>query len=296
MHHALVAVTGADGAVVLERGDAAAPVFPRSSNKPFQLLAMVRAGLDLPDDLMALGSASHSGEDFHLEGAKRILATVGLDESALQNTPDLPLDEQSRAEWLAAGRRATSLAQNCSGKHAAMLATCAVNGWDLTTYRDPQHPLQQAMAAAIEDVCGEKVAAVATDGCGAPVMAISSAGLARGFGRMAAAQDGPEKRIADAIRRHPEFLAGTRRDVTTLIKGVPGAIAKDGAEAVYAVGLPDGRGISVKITDGGGRARAVVLAAVLRSIGVESPALEELEKAPVLGHGQPVGSVTAVGF
>ncbi|HSO64270.1 MAG TPA: asparaginase, partial [Ornithinibacter sp.] len=218
-------------------------------------------------------------------------------EADLQNTPDLPYDPDERDIWVAAHRTARSLAQNCSGKHAAMLATCRVNGWDLRTYLDQTHPLQRGMADTIADLAGEPVAATAVDGCGAPVMAISLAGLARAFGRIAAAAPGtPEGSVADAIRSHPEYLGGTRRDVTALVRGTRGAIAKDGAEAVYAVGLADGRGIALKVADGGQRARPVILAAVLRRLGVESTAYERLEDAPILGHGEPVGAVVAVGI
>jgi L-asparaginase II len=294
VHRASVAVTASDGSVLQAWGDPHDPVFPRSSNKPLQSVAMVRAGLDLPPHHLALASASHSAEPFHLDAVREMLAAAGLTEADLQNTPDLPYDPEERDVWIAAGHAPRSLAQNCSGKHAAMLATCRVNGWDIATYRDPRHPLQQLMAQTIADLAGEPVAAMAVDGCGAPVMAISLAGLARAFGRVAAADPGThEGRVADAIRQHPEYLGGTRRDVTALIQGTQGVIAKDGAEAVYAVGLADGRGIALKIADGGQRARPVVLAAVLRRLGVESSAYERLESAPILGHGQPVGAVVA---
>ncbi len=296
-HRATVAVTGPDGQVVQSWGAVTDPVFPRSSNKPLQALAMLRAGLDLPPHLIALASASHSGEPFHLDGVREILASAGLTEADLQNTPDLPSDQQERDAWLAAHHGPRSVAQNCSGKHAAMLATCRVAGWDTKTYRDPEHPLQRLMASTIEDLAGEAVAATAIDGCGAPVMAISTGALARAFGALASAPEGTlEHRVAAAIRTHPEFLGGTRRDVTALIRGTAGAIAKDGAEAVYAVGLADGRGVALKVADGGQRARPVILAAVLRRLGVESTAYDVLEDAPILGHGEPVGSVVAVGI
>lgn len=296
VHHGIVAATGADGDLVLSLGPVGAPIFPRSSNKPIQALAMVRHGLDLEDKLLALASASHNGEDFHLEGVRQILASVGLTERDLQNTPDRPIYEPERERWIARGLAPSSLGQNCSGKHAAMLATCVINDWDTASYRDPEHPLQCAMKETLADMAGESVAATGIDGCGAPVMAISSVGLARAFGRLAAAPEGtPEGRIAHAIRQHPEFLGGTGRDVTDLIRGVPGLIAKDGAEAVYAVGLADGRGLSVKITDGNQRARAVVAQAALRALGVTEN-LAMLDAAPILGHGDPVGAISAVGF
>jgi L-asparaginase II len=199
--------------------------------------------------------------------------------------------------WIAAGRTARPLAQNCSGKHAAMLATCLLHGWDLTTYRDPEHPLQRHIAATIEDLAAAPVTAAPVDGCGAPVMAIPLAGLARALGRIAGADPGtPEGTVADAMRAHPELVGGTRRDVTALMRGTHGLVAKDGAESVYAVGLADGTGIALKIADGGQRARPVVLAAVLRRLGVESDAYTRLEDAPVLGHGEVVGAVVAHGI
>jgi L-asparaginase II len=297
VHHGLAVVTAPDGSVELEVGDSSGPIFPRSSSKPIQALAMVRNGLDNDGALLALACSSHSGEDFHLEAAREILARAGLSEADLQNTPDHPYDEQARTAWLAAGHPKQSIAQNCSGKHASMLATCVANGWDTATYRDPSHPLQVAIAEAVAELSGHEPAAVAVDGCGAPIHAIPLAGLARSFGRIAAATDGAEAKVAQAIRDFPEYLGGTRRDVTTLIRRVPGLVAKDGAEAVYAVGLPDGRGIAVKVADGTSRARTVLLAAVLRRIGItDDEALAALEHQPVLGHGQPVGAVVAVGI
>lgn len=299
VHHGVVAGTAADGTTELAVGPVDAPIFPRSSNKPLQAIAMLRGGLDLDGDLLALAAASHSGEPFHLDGARRILAGAGLGEADLQNTPDRPIDDAERERWIAEGLAPASVAQNCSGKHAAMLATCVAAGWDTATYRDPDHPLQRAIAETITEFSGEPVAATGVDGCGAPVMAISTAGLARAFGRIASADAAtPEGRVATAIRENPQWLGGTTRDVTALIRGVPGLIAKDGAESVYAVGLSDGRGLAVKIADGSQRARAVVTAAALRRLGVTAyeDVLAELEKSPVLGHGEPVGAVTATGI
>lgn len=298
VHRGLAVITAPDGSVEFALGEVSAPMFPRSANKPMQLLAMLRSGLRLDDPrLVALSAASHSGESFHLDGVRRILDGAGLSEDELQNTPDLPYDEQAREQWLRAGGSPESIAQNCSGKHAAMLATCDATGWDRATYRDPEHPLQQAIAQTLGEVAGEPIAATAVDGCGAPVMAISLAGLARAFGHLAAATDGsPEATVRDAVRAYPEYLGGTRRDVTALIRGVDGLIAKDGAEAVYAAGLADGRGLAVKIADGAQRARPVVMAALLRKAGVDAAVLDDLARADVLGHGRPVGALTAVRF
>ena len=297
VHHGSVVALEADGSTSLAVGDITGPIFPRSSSKPVQALAMLRAGLDLDGELLALACGSHSGEAFHLEGVQRILAGAGLSELDLQNTPGLPYGEPQYDAWIAAGGKASSLMQNCSGKHAAMLATCVAAGWDTATYRDPRHPLQQLIAATLADLSGEPPAAVGIDGCGAPVHAVSLTGLARAFSRIAASPEGTnEARLAAAIRVYPQWLGGTGRDVTALILGVPGLIAKDGAESVYAVGLADGRAVAVKIADGGQRARPVVMAAALRHLGVEAKILDEMASAPVLGHGQRVGSIEAVGI
>lgn len=294
-HRASVVVTSPEGEHLLALGAVDDPIFPRSSNKPIQTLAMVRAGLRMPPAHLALASASHSGEDFHVAAVREMLASAGLTEGALLNTPDHPLHEGAREAVIRAGGSKLPITQNCSGKHAAMLATCVVNNWDTASYLDSAHPLQQAIAATLSELTGEDITATAVDGCGAPVMAVTLAGLARAFGRLAAAEPGtPEAEVADAIRGNPAYLGGTGRDVTALVEATPGLIAKDGAESVYAVGLADGRGVALKVADGGQRAKPVILAAALRRIGVESPALEQLEDSPVLGHGEPVGAIVAV--
>lgn len=290
-HYGSVVVTAPDGSVEWAIGAVDRPIFPRSTNKPLQALGMLRSGLDLDGELLALAGASHMGEAFHVDGVRRILAGAGLDESALQTPADYPLDDASREEWIRAGRTRSRIASNCSGKHAAMLATCVVNGWSLDTYRDPDHPLQQVIQAAVEDLAGEKVAAVGVDGCGAPVLALTIAGVARAFGFLAAAPDGPERRVADAFRSHPEYVSGTQWDEPPLIRAIPGLFCKGGAEAAYGLGLPDGRGVALKIDDGAQRARPVVMAATLRRLGLSHPVLDQQREAPLLGGGKQVGVI-----
>ena len=198
VHHGALVVLDPDRRVQIAAGDVDGPHFPRSANKPLQLVAMLRAGLDpdtaLPGELLALAQSSHSGESYHLAGVRRILLTAGLTDADLQNTPDLPLDPAERAAWLGSGHGPTALAQNCSGKHAAMLATCVAAGWDTATYRAPDHPLQRLIAETIADLAGEPVAATGVDGCGAPVAAISLTGLARAFATLATPQH-PVRRV-----------------------------------------------------------------------------------------------------
>ncbi|MBW4717475.1 asparaginase [Saccharothrix obliqua] len=289
VHHGSVVALDRDGRVALAVGQPAEVAYPRSSNKPVQALAMLRRGLDLDGELLALACASHSGEDFHVDGVRRLLAAAGLTESALQCTPDLPIGEHALRAHLAAGRDKAPIYMNCSGKHAAMLATCVANGWPTDTYLDPAHPLQAAIRDTLEEAAGEPVGAQGVDGCGAPLLGVSLLGLARAFRRIATSDDPLERRVARAMNTHPEWVGGTGRDVTALMRAIPGAVAKDGAEGVYAIGLPTGEAVACKIGDGSGRARAVVLVAALRALGVAAP--EELATFPVLGHGRPVGAI-----
>jgi L-asparaginase II len=298
-HHGSVVALAADGTTAWSVGDVTSPVLPRSCNKPLQAVGMVRLGLDLPPELLALACASHSGEPFHLEGVRRILALGGLDVAALQTPPDYPLDDAAKTAAIRAGDEPSSLAMNCSGKHAAMLLTCVVNGWDTASYRSPDHPLQQGIASTFAELTGEPVTVIAVDGCGAPLLSASLTGLARGFRTLAVASDGPERRVADAIRVHPAYVSGTNRDELKLLTAVPGAIGKAGAEACYAVALPDGRAFALKVDDGGARARPVVMAEALRragvptDAGVDAAALDDSGWVPVLGAGEPVGEIRA---
>ncbi|GAB2779846.1 asparaginase [Nocardioides salsibiostraticola] len=298
-HYGSVVALDAAGDVGWAVGDAQSQVLPRSCNKPIQALAMVRAGLDLPPDLLALVAGSHSGEPFHLEGARRILMGAGLDESTLQAPLDWPMMDEVRDAYRLAGGVRSSVAMNCSGKHAGMLATCVVNGWDTATYLDPSHPLQQAILATFVECTGETVDTVAVDGCGAPLLSTSLTGLARAFRRLAIAESGSERRVADAIRGHPEMTSGTDRDERRLLTAIPGAIGKAGAEACYAVALPDGRAFALKIDDGGARARPTVMAAALvragvdQEPGVDGVALRETGEHPLFGGGARVGEIRA---
>lgn len=298
-HYGSAVALAADGSVELAVGDVTAPILPRSCNKPIQALGMLHAGLDLEGELLALACASHSGEPFHIEAVRRILAGAGLDESALQTPADYPLDDTARENLIRAGGHKAPVLMNCSGKHAAMLKTCVINGWDTATYLDPAHPLQQQIAATFADLTGEEIQVVATDGCGAPLLSTSLTGLARAFGRIAAATEGPEAKIADAIRAHPEYVSGTTRDELTLLRAIPGSIGKAGAESCYAIGLSDGRAFATKTDDGAARARPVVMAALLAQVGVDvedgvdTDAVRRTGEHVLLGGGEPVGEIRA---
>ncbi|MER5746538.1 asparaginase [Streptomyces sp. NPDC059913] len=293
-HRGSLVVLAADGSVEWSLGDPTAPVFPRSANKPMQAAAVLRAGLDLSGERLALAAASHSGEPFHLELVRTMLAEHGLTPEDLRTPPDLPLDPVEAEAYLAAGHVRAPITMNCSGKHAAMLAACALNGWDRAGYLDPAHPLQQLVHRGVEEAAGEPVTAVGTDGCGAPLMAISLVGLARAFRTFVLAEPGtPERRVGDAMRAHPEYVAGTRRPDTWLMREVPGTLSKMGAEAVQAVALADGRALAFKVDDGAIRVLGPVLSRALRLLGVDAPVVDRIGRAPLMGGDREVGEVRA---
>ncbi len=293
-HFGSAVVVDSAGQIIWSAGEVATQIFPRSSNKIMQGLAMIRAGLPAKGELLALSCASHSAESFHIEGVQSLLNAAGLDSDSLRCPADWPLDPVEKDSLIAEGIEKENIFMNCSGKHAAMLFTCVINGWDTRTYLEKDHPLQQLCKTTVEEVTGETVEHIGIDGCGAPVMSTSLIGLARAFGKFAGpAADENQKLIADAIKAHPEYLGGTRRDVTKLIQGVPGLIAKDGAEGVYAIGLGDGRALALKIEDGSDRARIVVANSLLKNVlnVVSAEVDRQLNSQILYGGGKPVGQV-----
>jgi L-asparaginase II len=305
VHLGHLVVLAPDGSVRLALGDPEVTVLARSALKPLQAVGMLRAGLDLDGAHLALACASHDGTDEHLRVVRETLLTAGLSETALAGTPDLPLDPEAAFARRVAGHGPEPVTQNCSGKHAAMLATCVAHsgepGWDAHRYLEPEHPVQVACRAAVEELTGTPVWHVTVDGCGAPLFSTTLGGLARAFGRVAAAPaaepGSPLARVAAAMTAHPALVGGDARDVTRAMRAVPGLVAKDGADGVYAAGLPDGSALAFKVVDGGDRPRPAVLAAALRVAGAtavagaDAAALDALGTTPVLGHGEPVGAV-----
>jgi L-asparaginase II len=292
-HRGAVAGLSADGTQVISVGQTGVPFFPRSANKPLQAAAMLRSGLELDGELLALAAASHSGEDFHVEGVRKILSGAGLSEDDLRCPPSWPLDTQTARGLIARGQDESRIRMNCSGKHAAMLATCAANGWPTISYLAPDHPLQQAIRRTVEQLAGEPVTATGVDGCGAPLLALTLAGLARAFRALVLSAAGtPERRVADAMRAYPQWTSGTRRDERKLMDAVPGLLVKGGAEGVAAFAFADGRSGAAKIDDGMARGRTPVTVAALRLLGAVVP--DALASAPVIGGEAEVGAVRAV--
>jgi L-asparaginase II len=292
-HHGSIVVLGPDGSMLASAGDPYGPIFPRSSNKPMQAVAMLRAGLRLEPASLSLAAGSHSGEPMHVDRVRAMLRSGGLTEDDLRCPPDLPIGETARTELIRAGVAPARVYMNCSGKHAAMLLTCLAAGWPLDDYRAPGHPLQVACRSAIEELAGEPVTALGIDGCGAAVMAISLSGLARAFLAVVSAAGGPERAVADAMRGWPELMSGTGREDARLMRDIPGLLCKVGAEGVHAAALRGIGAVAVKIDDGALRARDVTMAACLRRLGLDSPVVDELAHPVVRGGGEPVGSVRA---
>lgn len=296
VHFGAVVCIDAAGDTVHTIGDPNVEVYPRSSTKPLQALAMVRTGLSLPPHLLALVCASHNGQNEHLEGVREILATAGLDESALRNTADHPLHAESARDAVRTGRERSPLQMNCSGKHAGMLATCVINSWSTNDYLDPAHPLQMAINDVVTELCGAP-AAIGTDGCGAPAHVVSLEALARAFRAIATGDAGPAgTAVFEAMSQHSQMVGGDGRDVTRIVSSLKGFFAKDGAEAVYAGASSDGRAAAVKISDGAGRARVTVFLAALDRLGFDVASLKVELAEQVFGHGKPVGEVRPLGF
>ena len=290
-HRGSVAGLAADGSPAVRLGSPEDPVFPRSANKPMQAVAMVRHGLGLEDELLALAAASHSGEDFHVTGVQKILAGAGLGADDLRCPPQWPLDLE-----LALVREKSRLRMNCSGKHAAMLATCVINGWPTASYLEADHPLQLAVRETVTELTGETIVATGVDGCGAPLFAVTLTGLVRAFRALVLAEPGsPARRVADAMRAHPAWTSGTDRDERRLMNAVPGLLVKCGAEGIDAFAFADGRAGAIKIDDGAMRARTPVTVATLRALGAEGIP-EAMATVPVHGGESIAGEIRAVGF
>ena len=286
-HRGFLVALNADGSTFKSLGDVETKIFPRSTVKCAQASAMVRSGLDLEPRLLALAQSSHSGADIHMDGAREILASVGLSESALQCALDRPLGDAERRAW--GEKPPTQIAMNCSGKHAAMLATCVKNGWPIESYLEQSHPLQLAIKAELEDLAGETISLTSTDGCGAPLFLLSLNGLARAVRAITISSDPVHQSVISAARAFPEMVGGIGRHNTEMMQQVPGLFMKDGAEAVNVCSLADGRTFVFKVSDGSLRAFRTIVHACLKDFGIDTPLT--LEK--VMGGPRVIGTIRA---
>jgi L-asparaginase II len=287
LHLGHLIVLNADGSTYLSKGSPELPIYPRSAIKSLQAAAMLKAGLNVEADELAIICASHSGSQNHINLVTKMLTARDISISQLKNAVDKPLGEKEKISW---GEKVPSqLAQNCSGKHAGMLITCQQNGWEMKSYLDLDHPLQEAIKNEIETLTGEKVSAVSVDGCGAPLFAISLVGLARAISNLVKSKDDLYQQIVIACTKFPELVAGDGRLTTRLMQAVPGLFMKEGAEGVQVCALSDGRVIAIKIIDGSWRPVAPIIMEVFKRWGVHMPD----ESVKIYGGGSVMGEVIA---
>ena len=287
LHLGHLIVLNTDGSTYLSKGSPELPIYPRSAIKSLQAAAMLKAGLKVDADELAIICASHSGSQNHIDLVTKMLTSRDVSISQLKNAVDKPLGEKEKISW---GDKAPSqLAQNCSGKHAGMLITCQQNGWDMKSYLDLEHPLQVAIKNEIEELSGEKVSAVSVDGCGAPLFAISLNGLARAISNLVQSKDELYQQIVLACTKYPELVAGEGRLTTRMMQAVAGLFMKEGAEGVQVCALRDGRVIAIKIIDGSWRPVAPIIMEIFSRWGVQMPD----ESVKIYGGGSVIGEVIA---
>ncbi len=310
-HRGFIAVVDPEGALVASLGDITTRAYYRSAAKPFQAIPLVTSGaadhFKLTQRELAVIIGSHSGEAIHTREVDTILTKIGLDETALQCGAHMPFDEITAQQLKAEGRQPALLHNNCSGKHAGMLALARFLGQPTETYLDPNHPVQRqillllARFAAVE---AEEVE-IAVDGCGAPVFGITIEAMARSYGRLVGSEHSSldenlraaARRVINAMTEYPEMIGGTRgRLDTDLMRVARGQIiSKVGAEGVHLLGVlpnrryPRGLGVAIKIEDGDTRrARDPVVIETLRQLGLLDAAqlvqLARYGRAPVYNH------------
>jgi len=307
-HAVHVAVTDTAGHLVASAGDAQRKAWWRSAAKPVQAVCCVddgaadAAGFD--DACLALACASHSGEDVHTAVAARMLAGCGCVEDDLACGPHPSLSASVARAHVRAGTRQTPIHNNCSGKHAAMLALCAHRGWPKVGYEDAAHPAQQRIVDELVRQCGTDDIDVGTDNCRARTFRVALSGMARAWAQVGASSSPGLTRLRCAMWAHPHLVAGTERSCTTFLQAAPERLlVKVGAEGVYCAALPAlGVGVALKVESGDGRAATVALAAVVRALderhgstlpheawtALASPTLKDT-------RGEPVGTVISVG-
>ena len=301
LHRGRMVFCGPEGVVLDEIGDPEGYVYPRSSAKPFQALPLVLSGaadeFGLTTKELAVACGSHNGEEIHLDAVRSILKKAGLSEEDLQSGAHPPLYAPAAEKLVRSGEKPSSIDGNCSGKHAGMLAVCAHEGWDLESYRRPDHPLQLWILDLLSQTCGPKrdEILVAGDNCGVPTFALSLRSLATGFARLATGEhlsselSEAVRRIRDAMREHPYMVAGAGRFDTDLMQKT-NLVVKGGAEAVFTAGSPEGWGVAIKVSDGANRAVKPAALAALTRHGVDIP--EEATSSETFNlHGEPIGEI-----
>lgn len=308
-----LSIIDGNGNTVTSLGDPSTVTYFRSSAKAFQAIPFLTSGaaeaFNFSEDEVALAVASHSGEPMHTEIAARMLAKAGFSESDLQCGAHLPFSETEAHRMLAAGEKPTQLHNNCSGKHAAMLAFAKHIGADTATYLSPDNRIQKRILRCVADFTELPLdnIAVGVDGCSAPIFALPVAAMAKSFMNLIRPTNFPElaqkacRRIVDAMLSFPELIGGSTRLDTMLMNAAPARIvSKVGADGVWLCGVlpcekwPPGLGIALKVADGDDyRARPVIAIEILRQLDVLSTNdLAEMSPMPVKNRrGDVVGYV-----
>ena len=273
--HCADAVAVSDGKIVAIAGEPSLVAYLRSSAKPLQALPLVRARPDLEDAEIAIACASHLARPEQVAPVRSLLAKAPASEEELE-----------------CGAEPTPIEQNCSGKHAGMLALCRAQGWESDGYRLPAHPCQQAMlqeVAAAADVEAGSIP-IAVDGCGVSTFALTLERMAHAFARLPELDGGPA--VMQAMRAYPDLIRGPGAADTELMRSHPGWAAKGGAEALVCAVSPDGLGVALKIEDGSVRAVRSALAAFLGRLDLDPG---ELADDPVRNsRGETVGEIRPV--
>ena len=312
-HRGAVAVSDAHGHLLLALGDVGHPIYPRSAVKALQALPLVETGaadaFGFGHDALALACASHNGEPRHVQTAAAMLEAAGLSEADLACGPQPPRREEDVAALQRRGVRPGPLHNNCSGKHAGMLAVARHLGFPAAGYERPAHPVQRLVRATIEEVCGTALRgdACGIDGCSIPTWALPIQALARGFARFATGEGFGEARAAAAARLRraaasaPHMVAGQGRFCTELMSLLGARVyAKTGAEGVFCAAIPErGLGVALKVDDGAGRAAEVMMAHVVhgfcRMSAAEARSFQRFLRPTVRNwRGVAVGEVRAV--
>ncbi|HEV2912713.1 MAG TPA: asparaginase [Pyrinomonadaceae bacterium] len=319
-HRGHIAAVDTEGQIVAHLGVPGVLTYMRSSAKPFQSLPLVASGaadrFGFTTQEIAIACASHNGEPIHTETVAAMLRKIGMPESALKCGVHEPFSAEEAARLRERGEKPGVLHNNCSGKHAGMLALALHLGAPTDTYDQPDNPVQLMIARTIElfsDVPLEDIA-VGVDGCGAPVFGVTVRAMALMYARFVQPpEDWPNEtrkaaeRIVSAMISHPEIIGGREERLdTVLMRATRGrVVSKVGAEGVYTAGVlpserwPRGLGLAFKIEDGEDRrARPTVVIEALRQLGVlEGAALDELapyESFTIRNHrGDAVGEVRA---
>ena len=317
IHRGHLIVADGDGKTLFTLGDPETVTFWRSSAKAFQAIPFLRNGaaehFGYTEQEIALACGSHSGERMHVETAAKMLERINLSETDLRCGTHLPFDEKRAAEMLRNGEEPTQLHNNCSGKHAAMLAFCKHSNADIETYEQLEHPLQKAILECVAEFTNVPAAAIkiGIDGCAAPNFAVPISAMAKAFVRLVAPPQNYDeatknacRRIVSAMINCPEMIGGSDRLDTMIMQAASGRlISKIGAEGVYSAAAlpsemyPKGLGIALKIEDGDDkRARAVVLIELLRQLAIfDAQTLREFSPLPIKNRrGDWVGKVEAV--